>query len=459
MNRIAGRAWIVLVLVFALVAGTCFFVGEYAANAKDWAFFSGSPHVYSGSRVESGIFKDRSGRTLLNLTDSGRDYSEDPLIRQATLHWVGDRQGNVNAPLLSVYSEEMTGYDLLNGVYHYGDITPEMELTISAELQTAALEAMGDHKGTVAVYNYKTGEILCAVSTPTFDPDNVPDIAGDETDAYDGVYLNRFLQSTYIPGSIFKLVTAAAALETIPDILEQTFTCEGTMEVGGGTVSCEVVHGTVDLENALAYSCNCAFAQITQLVGAEKLDRYAQLFGITSSLSFDGFETAAGNLDILDASVYELCWSGIGQHTDLINPCQFMTFVGAIASGGAGVQPYIVEEISIGNTVTYEAETVALERIMSRSTAQTLQQMMRNNVEVKYGVENFPDLMVCAKSGTAEKDGDEASNAMFTGFVADEDYPLAFIVVVQEGGYGSRTCIPIITEILNACVEVLDAEK
>ena len=79
-------------------------------------------------------------------------------------------------------------------------------------------------------------------------------------------------------------------------------------------------------------------------------------------------------------------------------------------------------------------------------------------VTIKYGAENFPDVTVCAKSGTAEKDGDAASNAMFTGFVDDPDYPLAFIVVVQDGGYGSRTCVPIISQVLTVCMEVLDAE-
>lgn len=457
MNRIADRAWIVLLLAFALVAGMAFFVCEYAAEARDWALFDGSPHVYSSGKLSSGTLTDREGTVLLDL-DGGKTYASSSVVRQAVLHWTGDRQGYIAAPLLSSYANEMTGYDLLNGLYDYGDTAGTMELTLSAKVQTAALEAMGDYKGTVAVYNYKTGEILCAVSTPTYDPNDVPDIAGDETGAYEGVYLNRFLQATYTPGSIFKIVTAAAALETVPDILEQKFTCTGELEVGGGKVTCEGIHGEQTLKQALANSCNCAFAQITQLVGADKLQRYAESYGITSSLSFDGYTTASGSFDAANASLYELCWSGIGQHTDLINPCRYMAFMGAVASGGTGAQPYVVKSVRVGDTVTYEAETVQMDRIMSRSTAETLQELMRNNVEVKYGAEKFPDILVCAKSGTAEKDNDEISNAMFAGFVMDEEYPLAFIVVVQDGGYGSRTCIPIISAVLDVCMEVLDAE-
>lgn len=457
MNRIAGRSWIVLLIVFALIAGILFFVIEFAVNAREWVFFSGSPHVYNGSKPDEGVVTDRSGTLLLNLAGNWT-YASDVFVRKASLHLTGDRLGNISAPILSRYTDEMTGYDLLNGVYAYADQPGKMELTISAEIQAAALEAMGDRKGTVAVYNYKTGELLCAVSTPTYDPDAVPDFSADTEGVYDGVYVNRFIQSAFTPGSIFKLVTAAAALETIPDILEQRFQCEGEMEVGGGTVSCETAHGELRFEEALAYSCNCAFAEITQQIGGERLQRYAESYGITQSISFDGITTAEGNLEAADAALYELCWSGIGQHTDLINPCQYLTFIGAIANGGIGALPHVVERITVATQETYSAGTEMTDRLMSVSTAQKLKEMMRTCVEVKYGVENFPDITVCAKSGTAEMDGEIASNALFTGFVDDSEYPLAFIVVVQEGGYGSNTCIPIVDQVLTVCMEVLDRE-
>ena len=455
MNRIAGRSWIVWLLVLALIGGMAFFVMEFTGNARQWVFFDGSPHVYDGQKPQGGVILDRDGKLLLDLTGNWA-YSNQESLRRATLHWVGDRLGNVDAPIVSRYTDEMTGYDLLNGLYSYGGASGYMNLTLSAKAQTAALEALGDRKGTVAVYNYKTGQILCAVTTPTYDPDAVPDIDGDSTGQYDGVYVNRFTQATFTPGSIFKLVTAAAALETIPDILEREFVCEGELEIGGGSVSCETAHGELDFENALVYSCNCSFAQIALEVGGEKLQRYAEIFGITGSISFDGITTTPGNLEAADASVYNLAWAGIGQHTDLVNPCQYLSFVGAIANGGSGVLPYAVEKITVGGSVNYTAETMTANRIFSLSTAQKLKEMMQRCVEVKYGAENFPDVTVCAKSGTAEKDGDTTSDALFTGFIDDPRYPLAFIVVVQEGGYGSYTGIPIITPVLEVCMEVLD---
>lgn len=457
MNRVAGRSWVVLLLVLALIAGMAFFVMEFTNNARAWVFFDGSPHVYSGAKPAEGILVDREGKMLLDLSGSWT-YSVDPVIRRSTLHWVGDRLGNVSAPVLNRYADEMTSFDLLNGIYAYGSQPGRMELTLSAKAQAAALEALGDRKGTVAVYNYKTGELLCAVSTPTYDPDQVPDLENDPTGLYEGVYLNRFTQATYTPGSIFKLVTAAAALETVPDILEQSFTCTGELEVGGGTVSCETAHGELDFEHALVYSCNCSFAQIALQVGGDRLQRYADTFGITRSISFDGIATAPGSLEAADATSYELAWCGIGQHTDLVNPCQYLSFVGAIAGGGTGVLPHVVQEIAVGGSRTYESEAETAGRLMSVSAAEKLKEMMGLCVQVKYGAENFPDVTVCGKSGTAEKDGDETSNALFTGFVDDPDYPLAFIAVVQEGGYGTDACIPILNRVLTVCMEVLDAE-
>ena len=455
MNRIASRAWVAMVFVLALVAGMAFFLFEFHENAEDWVLFSGSPHVYSGGKIKNGTVTDREGNLLVDFSN-GRSYAKSSELRQSVLHWTGDRSGNISTPALYHYTAQMNGYDLLNGVYSYADKRGEMTLTLSSQVQQVALEALGDRKGTVAVYNYKTGEILCAVSTPTFDPEDVPDIAGDETGAYDGVYVNRFLQSVYIPGSIFKIATTAAALETIPDILEQSFSCTGELEIDGGKVTCESAHGKQTLRQAFSNSCNCAYAQITRQIGKEKMTWYMEAFGLTASVSFDGITTAKGNYAVEDATALNFAWSGIGQHTDQINPCAFMTFVGAIAGDGTGAVPHLVEEISVGEDVTYRAKTEKTGRILSKATAQVLQELLLNNTQVKYGSENFPGLTVCAKSGTAEVGGGKKPNAMFTGFVTGEDYPLAFIVVVEEGGYGSHTCIPILTKVLGACVEAID---
>ena len=452
MNRIARRAYVLIILILVLAVGAMFFVGEYLAESGDWILFSGSPHLYKGNKVNVGVIADNTGGLLADLRD-GRTYCENEQVRKSVLHWVGDRKGNVSVPFVEHYATELMGYDPINGIYTYGDTYGTLNLTLSAKVQAAVLEAMGDRVGTVAVYNYKTGELICAVTTPTFDPDNVPDIQGDTSGAYTGVYMNRFTQSKYIPGSIFKIVTLAAALETIPNIQEQRFTCTGTYIIQNGDITCERAHGNLSLKDAFSNSCNCAFAQIVEQMGSQKLERYVRLFGITEPVSFDGIITTAGNFNLTGATAEQIAWSGIGQHKDQINPCAFLRFVGAVAGGGVGVEPYVVSSVSVGDRETYTATTRKTERLISKQTADILREYLANNVETKYGAEKFPISSVCAKSGTGEVGTGKIPNAMFTGFISDPQYPFAFIAAIEEGGYGSQTCIPILNEVLKACIE------
>lgn len=454
MNRIASRAWVTWFLIAVLLGGTGLFVYEYATQAEGWVLSPGSPHVYDEQGKVCGTILDRNGILLLDQTNGV--YSDNAQLRKAVLHWVGDRKGNIQAGAVSHYSQLMAGFDPVNGVYAYGGAGGTAQLTLSAQLQMAALEAMGDYVGTLAVYNYKTGELLCAVTTPTFDPDDVPDIAGDTTGAYEGIYLNRFLQSAYIPGSIFKVVTTAAALEEVDGILDMRFTCTGIVPFGVDKVTCERVHGEQSFKDAMSVSCNCVYAQVALLIGADKLQGYADQFGVAKRVSFDGITTAAGNYQFIGEADVNVCWSAIGQHLDQVNPCAYLSFIGAIANGGITVEPHVVQSIACGDTVTYRAETVGGERIMSEETAQLMHEFMRNNVVSYYGVENFPDLKICAKTGTGQVDSGKKANAMFTGFVDDEELPIAFIVCIEDGGYGRKVCIPVISQVLEACLELKD---
>lgn len=451
MNRVTKRTWLMSVFIGVLLLGMVFFLFEYVTQAGTWIGSAGSLQSSGGGTVV-----DRSGEVLLTL-DQGRTYSENATTRKSTLHWLGDRNGFISATAVNHYAGQMAGFDLFNGIYDASGEGGQEVLTISAKVQNAALEALGSRKGTIGVYNYKTGEILCAVTSPTYDPDNVPDIAGDTSGAYDGVYLNRFLQSAYVPGSIFKIVTVSTALETVPDILDQTFQCYGRLEYGTEAVTCEVAHGRQNLKQAFANSCNCAFAQIAELVGKQNMVKYVNQFQVVEPLHFDGITTAKGNYDISETAQVSFAWSCIGQHSDLINPARYMTFMGAIAGGGSGAEPYIVSQVTNGGEITYQAKTTSTGRLMSEETAATVREYMRNNVQSVYGSGNFPGMSVCAKSGTSQLGGTEVSNAMFAGFVENEEYPLAFIVVVENGGYGSHTCVPILSKVLAPCKEVLDA--
>lgn len=453
MNRIASRATALIILALLLVTGFGFFLMEYFTQSENWVVHTGSPHVYNGGNIGCGVIVDRDNTLLLDLLE-GRSYSNSLPLRQSTVHWLGDRYGSVSAPAISHYASELAGFDRVNGVYNYGQTGGVAELTLSAAMQTAALEAMGEYKGTIAVYNYKTGQILCAVTTPTYDPDNVPQFAEGDTQ-YEGLYVNRFTQSAYIPGSIFKIVTLAAALETDPTITEKSFSCTGSYRIGNEEITCEDPHWNQSLKDAFRNSCNCAFAQIALQMGGDTLQHYVEKFGVTEQISFDGITTVKGNFQSAGQADLNVAWSSVGQYLDQVNPCAFLKFMGAVANEGRAAAPYLVEEITVGSNRTYNAKTRFDQPILSKETVKILQEYLKYNVTDKYGSENFSNLTVGAKTGTGEVGGDKKPNAMLAGFVEDETMPLAFIVCVEDAGYGRTVCIPIISKVLEMAGQAL----
>ena len=439
MNKLAKRAWFAYFLAAAMLVGMLVIVVRYFVNGPDWMPFQ-----------NDGVIVDRSGTVLMDNTQ-GRTLADDATVRASMLQILGDNEGYITPYLLNEYGDELAGFNRISGTRHMGGGEGRMTLTLSASVQRAALNALNGQHGTVGVYNYKTGEILCMVSSPAYDPWNVPDVEGNP-EQYNGVYVNRFLHSAYAPGSTFKLVTAAAALERISDIEDRTFYCEGSAQIGSETVICNGVHGTINFQQALCQSCNVAFAQIADELGADVLTDYADRFGITDSLSFDGFVTKSGNFDLSEATAYEAAWAGVGQYTDQINPCQYMTFMGAIANGGQAAAPYLVDKVTFGSKTKYEAKTELEDKILSASAADTLAEMMHYNVVNNYGEWYFSGLYAGAKSGTAERGEGLTPNALLTGFVQSENYPLAFVVVIEGGGAGSTACTPVIRQVLDACV-------
>ena len=190
--------------------------------------------------------------------------------------------------------------------------------------------------------------------------------------------------------------------------------------------------------------------------GALTILEYVDKFGIVDSVSFDGITTAQGNFQIENNADLNLAWASIGQHLDLVNPCAFLTFMGAVANEGKVTMPYLVEEISVNGNRTYNAKPQSGKQIMSKETANVLQEYLQNNVSVKYGAANFPGLTVGAKTGTGEVDGGKKPNAMLTGFVDNAELPLAFIICVEDAGYGKTVCVPIASKVLGALQQELN---
>ena len=383
------------------------------------------------------------------------EYADSRSLRRATLHAIGDPQNNISTGAKTAFRSRLVGFNPLTGTTTGGH---KLYLSIDSSLNETARDLLNGRKGSVAVYNYQTGQILCMVSSPDFDPSDPPTIT-DGDSRYDGVYMNRVLSSTFTPGSVFKVVTTAAAIEQLPDIFERSFTCTGSVKIGGDTITCPHAHGTMDFYSAFANSCNCVYAQLAVELGGETLERYARSAGLLESHDVSGIPTAAGSFDV-GADDSNVGWSGVGQYDDLLNPCSLMMLMGAIAGDGSAAEPSLIyQETSMNGLTLFDGSSSARSSIgWSADTCRTLQDMMANNVAKTYGQSQFGSLAVCAKSGTAEV-GTGSPHAWFAGFLNDSEHPLAFVVLVENGGGGASTAGPIAAKVLQQAVENFDECK
>lgn len=451
MRKIEKRAVLCLIIALALIAGLGLFCFRFVTNASDWAAYPYNRHMYSNSgQLLSGTILDRDGDVLTEVKDGERVYYPDATVRRATVHAVGDGSGYIGTGALTAFADRLSGYNLITGGYSPLGSGRNLTLTLDAYLNVTAYNAMDGRQGTVGVYNYKTGDILCMVSTPSFDPENPP----AASEAQDGIYLNRFLSSAQVPGSIFKTVTLTAALENLPDLKDRTFTCTGETTVGGTVITCPKPHGKMDIASAFANSCNGVFGTLAAELGGDTMTKYVEQAGLTRRMSVDGIMTAAGHYDVSEADKGQIGWSGVGQYTDTVNPCNMMTYMGAIANGGTAAVPRLILDITTPSGIpTSWQRTEETDTLVQASTASQVKEMMKNNVVQTYGTDRFRGLDIGAKSGTAEVGGDKRPNAWFAGFLDDPEHPYAFIVLVENGGGGASVAGEIAATVLQACVD------
>ena len=425
MKKVKNRSWASLLIALLLVVGLAVYLVKLADNGGAWA-------TYFNGGTPGGTILDRNGVTLYSSTEDGVSWAADYTTRLACYHLIDDSTGNVRTGALRQFRDRLTGYSFISGT----SSGKTLQLTVDSSLNAAAYNALAGRDGAVMLIDYTTGEILCMVSTPADDPSN-PSAA-----PADGTYLNKCLSASFVPGSVYKLVTLAAAIENIPDLFERSFWCEGSSVVGGAVLNCTGSHGSQTIEQALANSCNCAFGEIALELGADTLAEYAEKLGITQELTLDGMTVTPGSFDKAEAGSIGLAWSGIGQYNDLVVPYALVRYVCAIANGGSILEPTLLGHGSL------DGET----ELLSADTAARIAEMMNNNVQTAYGGQwTFPGLNVSAKTGTAEV-GDGTSHAWMTGFLNDPAHPYAFVVLVENAGGGLTNAGPVANQVLQAAV-------
>ncbi len=450
-HKVSSRSFFMILMILLFVSGFVYLIVSYIFNADNWALFASNRHVYkNGEILHAGTITDCNGVVLVATNNDERVYNEDNSIRLSTLHAVGDLSGFIATGIQSKYIEDITGYDKVNGLYSLKDSGNDIQLTLDAEICAKAYEELEGYNGTIGIYNYKTGEIVCMVSTPAYDvyDENVV------LDDMEGVYMNRFLSSSFTPGSTFKVVTACAAVGTFDDAYTREYTCNGGTTIKGEWVACTGNHGTITLETAFARSCNSYFSQLTVDLGKDTLTEYAEKLGFNGEFYLDGIKAAKSSYNVSDAKTIDFAWSGIGQYKDLFNPLQYMTAIGAIANGGSAVEPYLIENIKneFGFSV-YKASPDEIDMV-DEYVAQSVGGLMDYAVESYYTKEKFGNLNVCAKTGTAEIGEDDIPHSVFVGFVDDEDMPFAFVAIVENGGSGNVKALNSVANVLKYAAEI-----
>ena len=328
MKKISSRAFSVFLIAALVITGMCYFVKEDYLHGRKWAMY------FSMFNPEAeGELLDRNGVMLAAFNKEARVYAKDWPTRVANYHVTGDYIGMTGTGLLTHFWGSASDYDFLHGIKN--EKSGSLSLGIDAETNKYAYQLLSQYgKGTVMMMNYRTGEVICLVSSPSVDP------AYPVEEPEDGSYVNRALTATYTPGSTFKLITSAAALENVPDLENMTFHCYGELDIAGVKITCMEAHGTQTFEQALANSCNCAFAKITYMdVGQRLMVQYVTDYGFLSGHTIDGIYTSAGNYPTEFVGDPELAWSGIGQSTDQVCPFTMLRYVAAIANGGMLAEP------------------------------------------------------------------------------------------------------------------------
>lgn len=353
-----------------------------------------------------------------------------------------------------------------------------VSLTLNPEAQTAAydgIQALGsDAQAAVVALEPSSGKVLAMVSNPTYDPNVIAthDLAASQ-EAYDRLIedpskplVNRAIQETYPPGSTFKLVTAAAALESGDFDPDSPVDGRATYRLPGTTVDLPNDSGgscggeQITLTQALQVSCNVAFARLGNDLGADALVDQADAFGFgqryLSGLGPQALSIIPGDLNEPNTAL-----SAIGQFEVRATPLQMALVTATIANNGQGMRPYLVDEVRAPDLSVLEktSEDELSERAMSSTSASLLTQMMVEVVDQGTGTTaQIPGIKVAGKTGTAQSAADRNPYAWFVSFAPADNPEVAVAVLVQDAGVardaisGSGLAAPIAKRVMEAVI-------
>lgn len=339
-------------------------------------------------------------------------------------------------------------------------------LTLDLDLQRAAEDALGGRAGAVVAMDPRTGEILALASHPSYDPNMfVGALTPEEWDRLRGPghpQYNRAITSRYPPGSVFKIVTAAAALESGKCDIESRFLCTGEYRIGDWSFRCwrRAGHGTVDFVSGFGQSCNVMFVTLGRLVGVRQLADMAGRFGLGEKCDIDLPEEAAGLVPTAEWKRQvrrepwypgDTCQMAVGQGDCLVTPLQVAREFAVVASGGSLVHPHLIARIEgesdysppvEGRSLGLRPETIAALR-MGMEAVVAPGGTGAGIITPRYGI--------AGKTGTAQAPGGDP-HAWFAGYAPSDRPKLVVAAVIEHGGKGSEIAAPIARHVFDVAL-------
>ena len=432
-------------------------VQEHSYNKRKWL---------GEEKIVRGTISDRNGTVLAYSQKEGdtqvRNYNYGSLYG----HVIGYSYREYGkAGLESTYNEELLDLRDTNPIEELKDIIKsgkekhgnDLVLTIDNRLQKKAYDLLAGKKGSIVLMNPKTGEIYAMASNPVFNPSSLREDWKNIVESEDGYLLNRSTMGLYAPGSIFKVITATAALEN-PGI-NTNYDCKGSVTINGYTLNDydKTAHGRLDLEGALVKSCNVSFGQMGVELGKEKLREVSEKYMLNKEIPFDlKMSSSVFSKKRMDDT--ELGVTAIGQGKTLVTPLNMAMVASAIANNGEMVKPILVKQVeSPEGKILTENYTKTLSTVTTPEVSQQLKDMMVKVVSSGTGKNaSIRNVKVAGKTGTAENETDK-SHAWFIGFAPADDPELAISVILENSGStGGSAAAPIARDLF---IEALNTLK
>ena len=336
--------------------------------------------------------------------------------------------------------------------------------TLDTNLQKIAYNALGNNRGAVVALNPKTGEVIASVSKPSFNPNNLEAEMkkANSGDKLNSPLINRVTAGKYPPGSTFKIITTASALENIPDVTGKTFNDSGEIKFQDGKNLANAggaSYGNIDLRKAFIVSSNVVYGTLAMQLGNDKLLKTAENFGFNSQIPANGFTISPSEFPKLESyQIGDIARSGIGQASILATPIQMALATSAVANNGVIMEPQLVKSVVDDKGKTVETmKSKEYRKAMTEGQATIIKGYMQGLVQknVKSGKWSFFDgINAAGKTGTADHNNADGSPATphswFVGFAPANDPKIVVAVIVEEGGFGAGKAATVAGKVMNS---------